>query len=121
MGDGQAAHTEHQYFPLHRPIDLAHPPMSEFDNPAFADPAAAQGSGASPASQLQSQHGTAVFFHLVFKGLALFTYLFCNVLSSTEHFVPVFVTCVVFLACDFWMVKNVSGRLLVGLRWWNEV
>jgi hypothetical protein len=25
------------------------------------------------------------------------------------------------LAFDFWTVKNVTGRLLVGLRWWNEV
>jgi hypothetical protein len=24
-------------------------------------------------------------------------------------------------AFDFWTVKNVSGRLLVGLRWWSEV
>lgn len=24
-------------------------------------------------------------------------------------------------AFDFWFVKNISGRLLVGLRWWNEV
>ena len=23
-------------------------------------------------------------------------------------------------AFDFWTVKNVSGRLLVGLRWWGE-
>jgi hypothetical protein len=22
---------------------------------------------------------------------------------------------------DFWVVKNVSGRLLVRLRWWNEI
>jgi hypothetical protein len=22
---------------------------------------------------------------------------------------------------DFWVVKNVSGRILVGLRWWNEI
>jgi hypothetical protein len=28
----------------------------------------------------------------------------------------------VFLAAlDFWVVKNVSGRILVGLRWWNEI
>ena len=26
-----------------------------------------------------------------------------------------------FLCCDFWTVKNVSGRLLVGLRWWNYI
>jgi hypothetical protein len=25
------------------------------------------------------------------------------------------------LAFDFWTVKNVSGRLLVGLRWWSYV
>ncbi|CAG8445659.1 1898_t:CDS:2 [Ambispora gerdemannii] len=24
-------------------------------------------------------------------------------------------------AFDFWTVKNVTGRLLVGLRWWNEI
>lgn len=22
---------------------------------------------------------------------------------------------------DFWTVKNITGRLLVGLRWWNHV
>ena len=25
------------------------------------------------------------------------------------------------LAFDFWTVKNISGRLLVGLRWWSSV
>nr|XP_046194715.1 Golgi apparatus membrane protein TVP23 homolog A-like [Oncorhynchus gorbuscha] len=25
------------------------------------------------------------------------------------------------LSCDFWSVKNVTGRLLVGLRWWNQI
>lgn len=24
-------------------------------------------------------------------------------------------------AADFWVVKNITGRLLVGLRWWNKV
>jgi len=24
-------------------------------------------------------------------------------------------------SADFWMTKNISGRILVGLRWWNEV
>ena len=36
-------------------------------------------------------------------------------------FVTTFVFIVLLLAFDFWTVKNVSGRLLVGLRWWNEV
>ena len=25
------------------------------------------------------------------------------------------------LSFDFWVVKNVTGRLLVGLRWWNYI
>lgn len=24
-------------------------------------------------------------------------------------------------AVDFWVTKNISGRLLVGLRWWEEI
>ena len=36
-------------------------------------------------------------------------------------FVTTFVVVVLLLSADFWMVKNVSGRLLVGLRWWNRV
>lgn len=32
----------------------------------------------------------------------------------------IFVLVILLLAADFWNVKNVSGRLLVGLRWWNE-
>lgn len=38
-----------------------------------------------------------------------------------SSFVNVFVVCVLLLAFDFWTVKNVSGRLMVGLRWWSEV
>jgi hypothetical protein len=31
------------------------------------------------------------------------------------------VVVVMLCAADFWTVKNVTGRLLVGLRWWNEI
>lgn len=31
-----------------------------------------------------------------------------------------FISVILLLAADFWNVKNISGRLLVGLRWWNE-
>ncbi len=24
-------------------------------------------------------------------------------------------------SADFWTTKNIAGRILVGLRWWNEV
>lgn len=46
-------------------------------------------------------------------------YLFCSLFF--DNFILVFVVCVLLLAFDFWTVKNVTGRLLVGLRWWNEV
>ena len=38
-----------------------------------------------------------------------------------DNFVIIFVITVLLAALDFWVVKNVSGRILVGLRWWNEI
>lgn len=58
-------------------------------------------------------------FHLAFRILAVVAYLFCGWFSNS--FVTSFVVIVVLLSIDFWTVKNISGRLLVGLRWWNYV
>jgi len=66
-----------------------------------------------------SNHPLPAFFHLFFKAMALFVYEFSSFISSSYIFI--FVICIVLLAFDFWTVKNVSGRLLVGLRWWNKV
>lgn len=65
------------------------------------------------------QHPVTIFFHLLFKTLALFLYVFGS--WFTSNFIFTFVICIVLLAFDFWTVKNVSGRLLVGLRWWSIV
>lgn len=67
----------------------------------------------------RSRHPIALFFHVFFKVAALLSYLLLTIFTS--NFVLVFVTCILLLAFDFWTVKNISGRLLVGLRWWNEV
>ena len=67
-----------------------------------------------------SLHPTAAFFHVFFKVAALLLYLFAN-LFFADSFVLVFVFLIILLSCDFWTVKNISGRLLVGLRWWNNV
>lgn len=32
-----------------------------------------------------------------------------------------FVIIILFAAADFWTVKNITGRILVGLRWWSEI
>uniref|UniRef100_A0A7S0Q2P4 Golgi apparatus membrane protein TVP23 homolog n=1 Tax=Coccolithus braarudii TaxID=221442 RepID=A0A7S0Q2P4_9EUKA len=65
------------------------------------------------------KHPVTAFFHLLFKVLALMAYIFGTWFSSS--FVNIFVLCVLLLAFDFWTVKNVTGRLMVGLRWWSEV
>ena len=66
-----------------------------------------------------SKHPTALCFHVLFKAAALFIYIFGDWVTSS--FVLTFVLCIILLAFDFWTVKNVSGRLLVGLRWWSYV
>ncbi|VEU43494.1 unnamed protein product [Pseudo-nitzschia multistriata] len=76
----------------------------------------------------QSAHPVVCIFHLLFKGLALFFYIFGGWFSgdgkggsSGANFITVTVICILLLAADFWVVKNITGRLLVGLRWWNKV
>jgi len=63
-----------------------------------------------------SSHPTVLIFHLLFRTSAFITFLI-----PSSNFVLVFVLVTLFLAFDFWTVKNVSGRRLVGLRWWNEI
>ncbi|KAJ1722695.1 Golgi apparatus membrane protein tvp23 [Coemansia erecta] len=88
----------------------------------------AQLSPQDPAMQQQQQqqnmfqvssHPIALLFLILFKSGALALYLLGN--FFTDNFILIFVICVLTLAVDFWTVKNISGRLLVGLRWWNEV
>mmetsp|Transcript_45595 Transcript_45595/g.58524 ORF Transcript_45595/g.58524 Transcript_45595/m.58524 type:complete len:187 (-) Transcript_45595:601-1161(-) len=67
----------------------------------------------------KSAHPTAAIFHLLFKTAALLIYLFGGIFTSNYVFLAVVV--ILLLAFDFWTVKNVTGRLLVGLRWWNYV
>ncbi len=60
-----------------------------------------------------------MFFHLFFRSAAIVTYIVCELFSSS--FVLNFIVVVLLLAFDFWTIKNVTGRLVVGLRWWNHV
>merc|ERR1719510_237272 len=53
------------------------------------------------------------------KVAALLVYLFGGMFSSS--FIGVFVAVVLLLSVDFWTVKNVTGRIMVGLRWWNYI
>ncbi|KAL1809494.1 hypothetical protein DCAR_0729042 [Daucus carota subsp. sativus] len=64
-------------------------------------------------------HPQICFFHVIFKASALAFYILSALFF--DSFVIIFVVTVLLAALDFWVVKNVSGRILVGLRWWNEI
>ncbi|CEL93044.1 unnamed protein product [Vitrella brassicaformis CCMP3155] len=66
-----------------------------------------------------AKHPVVCCFHLGFKLAALITFIFSGIIFS--NFIVNFVVTTVFLAFDFWTVKNVTGRLLVGMRWWNDI
>ncbi|KAI9175949.1 Golgi apparatus membrane protein tvp23 [Blastocladiella emersonii ATCC 22665] len=104
-------------------VDMSGAMGSMTPAPAAAGGGSPPGAPGEPARQQtmfeRSSHPVALFFHLLFRTAALLTYLLGYYV--TDNFILVFVLCVLFLAFDFWTVKNVSGRLLVGLRWWNEV
>lgn len=64
-------------------------------------------------------HPRTCFFHVVFKAAAIVFYILSSFFN--ENFVIDFVVTILLVALDFWVVKNVSGRILVGLRWCNEI
>jgi len=55
----------------------------------------------------------------MFRISALATYILCG--FFTKNYVLSTVVVVVLLAMDFWNCRNVAGRTLVGLRYWNQV
>ena len=65
----------------------------------------------------KSSNPSVALMTVALKGCALFFFLFLNIFTSNQAFVMVVV--ILFDAMDFWYTKNISGRILVGLRWWN--
>eukprot|EP01111_Echinosteliopsis_oligospora_P016372 TRINITY_DN6779_c0_g1_i1.p1 TRINITY_DN6779_c0_g1~~TRINITY_DN6779_c0_g1_i1.p1 ORF type:complete len:214 (-),score=68.43 TRINITY_DN6779_c0_g1_i1:51-692(-) len=97
-------------------------PFEDESSSSPSSPPPPASSASSPSSSSSEggarRHPVATFFHLFFKISALVTYL---ILARWGSFVIMFVVITLLVAFDFWTVKNVTGRLLVGLRWWNEV
>ncbi|KAG1834579.1 uncharacterized protein F5891DRAFT_703252 [Suillus fuscotomentosus] len=67
----------------------------------------------------QSAHPAALFCLYFFRTSAIVVYILCGLL--TDNYVLSTVVVVVLLAMDFWNCRNVAGRTLVGLRFWNQV
>lgn len=66
-----------------------------------------------------SSHPITLLFFLGFRISSLFTYFFGSLF--TQNFILIFIITMLLLAADFYYLKNIAGRRLVGLRWWNEV
>ncbi|KAI6249761.1 Golgi apparatus membrane protein TVP23 [Erysiphe necator] len=66
-----------------------------------------------------SSHPITLLCFLGFRISSLLVYLFG--LLFTSNFVLIFIITILLLAADFYYLKNIAGRRLVGLRWWNEV
>lgn len=69
-------------------------------------------------------HPSALFCYILFRLFPIFMYLFGHLVlmlvTQESWFILYFIVLILLVAADFWNVKNISGRLLVGLRWWNE-
>ncbi|OVF09264.1 putative Golgi apparatus membrane protein [Clavispora lusitaniae] len=72
----------------------------------------------------ESSHPIALLFFIFFRIAPIFVYLFGSIILSlvtkNSRFILHFIILILLVSADFWNLKNISGRLLVGLRWWNE-
>ncbi|KAM3135125.1 hypothetical protein pb186bvf_012771 [Paramecium bursaria] len=96
------------------------------DEKKMAQMQSSQTTVAQPSQQvltqpLKPQNASFMFqlFHMLFKGLAVAFYILLNVIIGSATIT--FVIIVLLDAFDFWTVKNVTGRKLVGLRWWSQI
>ena len=64
-----------------------------------------------------SSHPLISAVHILLKAAVVAIYVICPFFSDS-FFVKEVV--VIAAAIDFWIVKNITGRLLVGLRWWVD-
>lgn len=117
------------------PDEVGEAPSPRRDTPSATAPAVVLTPGARPTSQMassggdaeagiagifrQSAHPVSLFFLFFFRTAAIVVYLLCGFFTS--NYVLSTVLVVVLLAMDFWNCRNVSGRTLVGLRYWNQV
>ena len=54
-----------------------------------------------------------------FVPTALYSYLLLKLL--TDSYLGTFIGTVLLVSIDFWVTKNLTGRKLVGLRWWSQI
>lgn len=70
-----------------------------------------------------ARHPIICMCHMGFKALALLSFVFGSFIFGgfKGDYVCTFIITTILLSIDFWVVKNITGRLLVGMRWWHKV
>lgn len=71
-----------------------------------------------------ANHPIICIFHVLFKLLSFLSFIFGPIffsIFSKNSFILSFFLTTILLSLDFWTVKNVTGRILIGMRWWYEV
>ena len=65
-------------------------------------------------------HPFVLIFYIIFKSIPL-VYYFIVFFIFSDKFIICFSVTLLALAVDFWYTKNIAGRMLCGLRWWNRI
>ncbi|KAF9036410.1 Golgi apparatus membrane protein TVP23 [Hymenopellis radicata] len=103
--------------------DILPPPVtqSRSPNPNHLSSASSAQQESTGVAQIfrQSSHPLALLMLYLFRIAAILVYILCG--FFTENYVLSTVVVVVLLAADFYNTRNVAGRTLVGLRFWNQV
>ena len=68
---------------------------------------------------MKSNHSTTCFIHMFLKLASVFCYMFLNLFLHSDIYT--FIVTMLFVVLDFWINKNITGRILVGLRWWSII
>ncbi|KAF4594639.1 golgi apparatus membrane protein tvp23 [Ophiocordyceps camponoti-floridani] len=66
-----------------------------------------------------SSHPITLLTFLAFRTSSVVIYFLG--LWVIKSMIMIFIITILLLAADFYYLKNIAGRRLVGLRWWNEV
>ena len=56
---------------------------------------------------------------VLIKLSAVISFILLSLFTDNEAIVMLVV--ILLGAADFWFTKNITGRILVGLRWWNQI
>jgi hypothetical protein len=82
---------------------------------------AEQDSGASnlPSFLKKSANPTMCVLHFAFKVVAMLLYFILTL--ALDDGTIAFIIVSTFSVIDFWIAKNLTGRILVGLRWWSQI